>query len=47
VKLSFDNSKIIKDLSDAEFTELFVQQMRKESPGYTSQLVADKILIIQ
>lgn len=47
VKLSFDKSKIIKDLSDAEFTELFVQQMKKESPGYTSQLVADGILVIQ
>lgn len=47
VKLSFDKSKIISELSDAEFTELFVQQMKKESPGYTNQLVADKILIIK
>jgi TorA maturation chaperone TorD len=47
VKLSFDKSKIIKDLSNAEFTELFVQQMKKESPGYVSQLVEDKILIIK
>lgn len=47
LKLSFDQSKIIKDLSDAEFTELFVQQMKKESPGYTSQLVQDWILIIE
>ena len=47
VKLSFDKSKTISQLFDAEFTELFVQQMKKESPGYTSQLVLDKILIIQ
>ena len=46
VKLSFDKSKIIKELSDWEFTELFIQQMKKESPGYVSQLVEDKILII-
>jgi len=47
VKLSFDKSKIIKELSDWEFTELFIQQMKKESPGYTSQLVSDWILIIK
>jgi len=47
VELSFDKSKIIKDLTDWEFTELFVQQMKKESPWYTSQLVKDWILIIE
>lgn len=46
VKLSFPTSKIIKDLSEEEFAELFIQQMKKESPWLTSQLVADKILII-
>lgn len=46
VKLSFDKSKIIKELTDWEFTELFIQQMKKESPGYVSQLVEDRILII-
>lgn len=46
IKLSFDKSKIIKELSDWEFTELFIQQMKKESPGYVSQLVKDWILII-
>lgn len=46
VKLSFDKSKIIRELSDSEFTELFIQQMKKESPWYTNQLVKDWILII-
>ena len=45
LKLSFDKSKIIAELTDWEFTELFIQQMKKESPWYTSQLVADGILI--
>lgn len=47
IKLSFDKSKIIENLSEEEFTELFIQQMKKESPGYTSQLVKDWILIIE
>lgn len=47
LKLSFDKSKIISELTDWEFTELFIQQMKKESPGYVNQLVLDKILIIQ
>ena len=47
IKLSFDKTKIIKDLSDSEVTELFIQQVKKESPWYISQLVSDNILIIQ
>lgn len=47
VELSFDKSKIIKELSDWEFTELFVQQMKKESPWYTNQLVKDWILVVE
>lgn len=47
IDLSFSKSKVIKDLSDAEFTELFINQMKKETPGFTSQLVADWILVIR
>lgn len=46
IKLSFSTDKRIKELSEQEFMELFVQQLRKESPGYISQLVKDWILII-
>jgi hypothetical protein len=47
ISLSFDKEKRIEELSDGEFMELFVQQLKKETPGYISELVADKILIIQ
>lgn len=46
VKLSFPISKKISELSDEEFAELFIQQMKKESPGLTTQLVNDWILLI-
>ena len=46
IKLSFPTDKLIMDLSEQEFMELFVQQLKKESPGYISQLVKDWILII-
>lgn len=46
VKLSFSTWKYIKDLSEEEFAELFIQQMKKESPWIVSQLVKDGILII-
>lgn len=46
VKLSFDKSKIISNLSEEEFAELFIQQMKKESPWLVTQLVIDNILII-
>ena len=45
LKLSFDKSKIIKELSEDEFMELFVQQLNKETPQYIEQLKIDKILI--
>ena len=47
ISLSFDKEKRISELSDGEFMELFVQQLKKETPGYISQLVEDKILIIE
>lgn len=47
LELSFDNSKKIWELSDLEFQELFIKQLKKESPGLISQLVKDKILIVQ
>ena len=46
IKLSFPTDKLIMDLSEQEFMELFVQQLKKESPWYISQLVKDWILII-
>ena len=46
VKLSFDTNKKISELSEWEFAELFIQQLKKESPGLISQLVSDWILII-
>jgi hypothetical protein len=46
VKLSFPTTKIISELSEEEFAELFIQQMKKESPWLTSQLVQDWILKI-
>lgn len=46
VKLSFDKSKKISELSDSEFAELFVQQIKKETPWYISQLVQDWIIVI-
>lgn len=47
IVLSFDTSKKISDLTDGEFMELFVNQLKKETPGYISQLVSDGILVIQ
>jgi len=47
IKLSFDTSKKIWELSDQEFQELFIQQLKKESPGLVSQLVKDWILIVE
>ena len=41
---SFSQSKIIKELSEDEFMELFVQQLSKETPQYVEQLIIDKIL---
>lgn len=46
IKLSFPTDKLIMELSEQEFMELFVQQLKKESPWYISQLVKDWILII-
>ena len=46
VKLSFDTNKKISDLSDWEVAELFVQQIKKESPWLIDQLVKDWILVI-
>jgi len=46
IKLSFSTNKRIKELSEDEFMELFIQQLKKESPGYISRLVEDWILII-
>lgn len=46
IKLSFSKDKVIKELSSNEFSELFIQQLKKESPWLVSQLVADKILIV-
>lgn len=46
IKLSFSTDNRIKDLSENEFMELFIQQLKKESPWYISQLVNDWILII-
>lgn len=46
VKLSFSTEKIISELTEEEFAELFIQQMKKESPWLVSQLVKDWILII-
>jgi len=47
VKISFDTSKKIKNLSDEEFAELFIQQLKKESPGLVNQLVKDWILVVK
>lgn len=46
VDLSFDKSKTIAELTEEEFAELFIQQLKKESPWLVDQLVKDKILII-
>lgn len=46
IKLSFDKSKKIYELSESEFAELFVQQIKKETPWYISQLVEDWIIVI-
>ena len=46
VKLSFSTDKIINELSEEQFAELFIQQMKKESPWIVNQLVKDWILII-
>lgn len=46
VKLSFSTDKIISELTEEEFAELFIQQLKKESPWLISQLVKDWILII-
>lgn len=46
IKLSFDQSKLIQELNDSEFNELFMKQLNKESPWYFDQLVKDWILII-
>ena len=47
IKLSFSTEKSIQYLSEQEFMELFIQQLKKESPWIISRLVEDKILIIQ
>lgn len=47
VTLSFSKSKIISELTEEEFAELFIQQIKKESPWLTSQLVKDWILIVK
>lgn len=47
ISLSFDKSKLIKELSEEEFMELFINQLKKESPWYISQLVKDWILVIE
>lgn len=47
LELSFDKSKKIWELTDAEFQELFIKQMQKESPWLVSQLVKDWILVIK
>lgn len=47
VSLSFDKSKKIKDLSEWEFMELFIQQLKKESPWLIDELVKDKILVVE
>lgn len=46
VDLSFNKWKTISELSEWEFAELFIQQLKKESPWLVSQLVKDWILII-
>lgn len=46
INLSFPTDKLIMELSEQEFMELFVQQLKKESPWYISQLVKDWILVI-
>lgn len=46
VKLSFSTDKIISELTEEEFAELFIQQLKKESPWLVSQLVKDWILVI-
>ena len=40
-------NKRIWELSEAEFMNLFIHQIKKESPGLVSQLVKDRILIIE
>ena len=47
ITLSFSKSKIISELSDEEFSELFIQQLKKESPWLVSELVKDWILIVE
>lgn len=47
VPLSFSKSKIISELSDEEFAELMIEQLKKESPWIVSQLVKDWILIVE
>lgn len=47
VTLSFDKSKRIKNLTEEEFAELFIQQLKKESPWLVDQLVKDWILIVK
>lgn len=47
VNLSFPTDKIISELTEEEFAELFIQQLKKESPWLVSQLVQDNILKIQ
>ncbi len=44
--LSFDKNKLVKDLNEYEFAELFIQQLKKESPWLVTQLVSDWILIV-
>jgi hypothetical protein len=47
VTLSFDKSKRIKNLTEEEFAELFIQQLKKESPWLVDQLVWDWILLVK
>lgn len=47
IPLSFDTSKKISELNEDEFAELFIQQMKKETPGMVTQLLKDGILIIK